>query len=151
MSVTSSIPYIKIKIPTSSPSPSSCSSSSSTSSTASSYSFRFCSSKPHIVTIRSSQTEGPLRRPVAPSVREPSPPTPPLKPTPPSPPQSSTVAPPPKPAAVAVGDGKNVITLEFQRQRAKELLDYFKQKKLEEADQGPLFGFIGKYEITNGR
>lgn len=89
---------------------------------------------------------------MAPSVKEPSPPTP-LKPTPPSPPppQSSTVAPPPKPAAVAVGDGKNVITLEFQRQKAKELQDYFKQKKLEEADQGPFFGFIGKNEISNGR
>lgn len=88
---------------------------------------------------------------MAPSVRDPSPPTP-LKPTPPSPPpQSSTVAPPPKPAAVAVGDGKNVITLEFQRQKAKELQDFFKQKKLEEADQGPFFGFIGKNEISNGR
>nr|POF11363.1 light-harvesting complex-like protein ohp2, chloroplastic [Quercus suber] len=112
---------------------------------------RFCSSKPtHIITIRSSQTEGPLRRPVVPSVREPSPP-PGLKPTPPTPPptpsSSSTV---PKPAVVVGGD-KNVITLEFQRQRAKELQDYFKQKKLEEADQGPPFGFIGKNEITNGR
>ncbi|KAM3712169.1 hypothetical protein ACB098_01G163800 [Castanea mollissima] len=152
MSVTSSFPCIKI--PTSSPSPSSsCSSasSSSSSSTTSSYSFRFCSSKPtHIITIRSSQTEGPLRRPVVPSVREPSPP-PVLKPTPPTPPptppSSSTV---PKPAVVVGGD-KNVITLEFQRQRAKELQDYFKQKKLEEADQGPPFGFIGKSEITNGR
>ncbi|KAL0015729.1 hypothetical protein SO802_002798 [Lithocarpus litseifolius] len=156
MSVTSSFPCIKI--PTSSPSSSSSSSSScssaassSSSSTTSSYSFRFCSSKPtHIITIRSSQTEGPLRRPVVPSVREPSPP-PVLKPTPPTPPptpsSSSTV---PKPAVVVGGD-KNVITLEFQRQRAKELQDYFKQKKLEEADQGPPFGFIGKNEITNGR
>nr|XP_023911606.1 light-harvesting complex-like protein OHP2, chloroplastic [Quercus suber] len=153
MSVTSSFPCIKI--PTSSPSSlSSCSSASSSSpssSTTSSYSFRFCSSKPtHIITIRSSQTEGPLRRPVVPSVREPSPP-PGLKPTPPTPPptpsSSSTV---PKPAVVVGGD-KNVITLEFQRQRAKELQDYFKQKKLEEADQGPPFGFIGKNEITNGR
>lgn len=87
---------------------------------------------------------------MVPSVREPSPP-PVLKPTPPTPPptpsSSSTV---PKPAVVVGGD-KNVITLEFQRQRAKELQDYFKQKKLEEADQGPPFGFIGKSEITNGR
>ncbi len=80
---------------------------------------------------------------MAPSVREPTAP-PPLKPTPPTPP-SSTV---PKP----VGYDKNVmITLEFQRQRAKELQEYFKQKKLEEANQGPPFGFIGKNEITNGR
>ncbi|XP_040997596.1 light-harvesting complex-like protein OHP2, chloroplastic [Juglans microcarpa x Juglans regia] len=140
MSVTSSIPCIKIKIPTSSPSSSS-----------SSFSFRFCSTKPHSVTIRSSQTEGPLRRPAAPSVREPSPPSPPLKPAPPSPPSSSTVAPQPKPAAVVVGGDKNVITLEFQRQKAKELQDYFKQKKLEDANQGPFFGFIGKNEISNGR
>lgn len=144
MSVTSSIPCIKIKIPASSPSSSSSSSTSSPAS--SSFSFRFCSSKSHAVTIRSSQTEGPLRRPVAPSVREPSPPVP-LKPTPPS----STVAPPPKPAPLVVGDDKNVITLEFQRQKAKELQEYFKQKKLEEADQGPFFGFIGKNEIANGR
>lgn len=56
----------------------------------------------------------------------------------------------PKPGSVAVDD-KNVITLEFQRQKAKELQDYFKQKKLEEADQGPVFGFIGRNEINNGR
>lgn len=112
-------------------------------------------------TIRCSQTEGPIRRPVAPSVREPSAPPPPLKPTPPSQPPSpsppSSLVPPPqspKPASVAgvvSAEDKNVITLEFQRQKAKELQDYFKQKKLEEADQGPFFGFIGKNEITNGR
>lgn len=87
---------------------------------------------------------------MVPSVREPSPP-PVLKPTPPTPqptPSSSSTVPKP---AVVVGGDKNVITLEFQRQRAKELQDYFKQKKLEEADQGPPFGFIGKNEITNGR
>ncbi|XP_040998379.1 light-harvesting complex-like protein OHP2, chloroplastic [Juglans microcarpa x Juglans regia] len=138
MSVTSSIPCIKIKTPSPSPSPSSSSFSSS-----SSFPFRFYSTKPHVFTIRNSQTDGPLRRPVAPSVREPSPP--------PSPSPSSTVAPPQKPAAVLVGDDRNVITLEFQRQKGKELQDYFKQKKLEDADQGPFFGFIGKNEIANGR
>ncbi|KAK7279796.1 hypothetical protein RJT34_24854 [Clitoria ternatea] len=142
MSVTSSFPCIKI--PVCSSSPSSCTSSTTTSS----YSFRFSSSKPHhaAVTIRNSQTEGPLRRPVAPPVREPSSSSvpQPLKPSSPSQP------PPQKPPAV-VGDDKNVITLEFQRQKAKELQEYFKQKKLEEADQGPLFGFIGKNEINNGR
>ncbi|KAF2291104.1 hypothetical protein GH714_020002 [Hevea brasiliensis] len=103
-------------------------------------------------TLWSSQAEGPVRRPVAPPLREPSPPTPSpaLKPMPPSSPSSPAV-PPPKPAAqVAVGD-KNVTTLEFQRQKAKELQDFFKQKKLEEKDQGPFFGFLGKNEITNGR
>lgn len=58
---------------------------------------------------------------------------------------------PPKPAAVAEVEGKGVITLEFQRQKAKELQEYFKQKKLEEANQGPFFGFIPKNEIGNGR
>ena len=60
----------------------------------------------------------------------------------------------PKPVSVAwpiAVDDKNVITLEFQRQKAKELQEYFKQKKLEEANQGPFFGFIGKNEINNGR
>ncbi|GLU16487.1 hypothetical protein SLE2022_329200 [Rubroshorea leprosula] len=136
MSIASSIPRIKI------PNPSSpCSSSSS-----------LPSIKPYIVTIRSSQTEGPLRRPVAPPLREPSPP-PTLKAVPPSPspPTSSPSPAPPKPASLAVGKDENVITLEFQRQKARELQEYFKQKKLEESNQGPFFGFIGKNEIANGR
>ena len=86
------------------------------------------------------------------------PPPPPVKPVPPSPPPppspaaSPSPAPsaPPKPVAVAVGD-ENVVTVEFQRQKAKELQEYFKQKKIEEANQGPFFGFIGKNEIANGR
>ncbi|KAL0432302.1 UNVERIFIED_CONTAM: Light-harvesting complex-like protein OHP2, chloroplastic [Sesamum latifolium] len=140
MSVASSPSFPCIKIPnTSSPTPSSCSSCARSSSSAT---FRF--------TIRSSQAEGPLRRPVAPAPVKPVPPSPPPSTSPPtsSPPPSA----PPKPAAaaVAVGD-KGVITLEFQRQKAKELQEYFKQKKLEEANQGPFFGFIGKNEISNGR
>ncbi|OAY58504.1 light-harvesting complex-like protein OHP2, chloroplastic [Manihot esculenta] len=150
MSVASSIPCIRIPNSSSSCSSPPCSSSSTTSTSSC---FRFSTAtKPYSFTIRSSQAEGPIRRPVAPPLREPSPPapSPPLKPVPPSPP-SSPVAPPPKPVAqVAVGD-KNVITLEFQRQKAKELQDYFKQKKLEETDQGPFFGFLGKNEIANGR
>lgn len=76
----------------------------------------------------------------------------PLKPTPPSPtpPSPSPPSPAPQKAAV-VRDDKNVVTLEFQRRKAKELQEYFKQKKLEEADQGPAFGFVGKNEINNGR
>lgn len=77
--------------------------------------------------------------------------TPPAKPTPPSPPS----APPPKPVAVApaaVENGKkSAVTMEFQRQKAKELQEYFKKKKLEEANQGPFFGFLAKNEISNGR
>ncbi|KAH7525077.1 light-harvesting complex-like protein OHP2, chloroplastic [Ziziphus jujuba] len=157
MSVASSFPFIKI--PTSSSAPScSYSSSSTTSSTSHHPSSWFTSTKLSIKTIRSSQTEGPIRRPVAPSVREPSPP-PSLKPTPPSQPppssSSSPPSPPPKPASVSglvsVDDKNAVITLEFQRQKAKELQDYFKQKKLDDADQGPFFGFVGKNEISNGR
>ncbi|XVF64320.1 hypothetical protein PTKIN_Ptkin09bG0159900 [Pterospermum kingtungense] len=95
MSMVSLIPSIKILSP-SSPS-----------------SFRlYTTPKPYIVTIRSSQTEGPLRRPVAPSL------PPPLKPVPPSPSLP--------PASVVVVRDQNVITLEFQRQKAKELQDYFK-------------------------
>ncbi|CAI0396356.1 unnamed protein product [Linum tenue] len=110
----------------------------------------------HGVSIRSSQAEGPIRRPVAPSLREPSPPSSastPLKPVPPSPPSSSPPPPPPVGSAsrLGVAEGKGAVTLEFQRQKAKELQEYFKQKKLEEANQGPFFGFIGKNEISNGR
>lgn len=81
--------------------------------------------------------------------------TPPAKPIPPSPPSASPPPPtaPPKPVAVAAVEDskKSVVTMEFQRQKAKELQEYFKQKKLEEANQGPFFGFIGKNEISNGR
>ena len=145
MSMACSIPCNKITTCSSSPS--------CTSSSTSSYSLRFSSSKPHSVTIRNSQAEGPIRRPVAPPIREPSSSSsaPQLqKPTLPSQPPSPSSSPPQKPATV-VGDDKNVITLEFQRQKAKELQEYFKQKKLEQADQGPFFGFIGKNEISNGR
>ncbi|XP_050212564.1 light-harvesting complex-like protein OHP2, chloroplastic [Mercurialis annua] len=151
MSVASSIPHIKIPNPSSS-----CSSSSSPSTTCSSSCFRLSTTtlKPCTVTIRSySQAEGPIRRPVAPSpsLREPSPLSPPLKPVPPSPPSSPATPPPPKPASAAQLALENVITLEFQRQKAKELQDYFKQKKLEEANQGPFFGFLASNEIANGR
>ncbi|XP_057793416.1 light-harvesting complex-like protein OHP2, chloroplastic [Salvia miltiorrhiza] len=117
MSVASSpsFPCIKLRTP------------SSSSSSSSPAALRF--------TVRSSQADGPLRRPTAPT---------PVKPSPPSPPAAPTAA------TVAVQD-KNVITLEFQRQKAKELQEYFKQKKLEKTDQGPFFGFIAKNEISNGR
>ncbi|XP_077253115.1 light-harvesting complex-like protein OHP2, chloroplastic [Tasmannia lanceolata] len=126
MSVASSIPTIRI---------------SSGSSSSSSLKF---SAKPCI--IRSSNADGPLRRPVAPPLREPSPLVKPTAPTP-SPSPSSV---PLKPVVSQVSS-MNVITLEFQRKMAKELQEYFRQKKLEEADQGPFFGFIGKNEIANGR
>ncbi|CAA0812490.1 one-helix protein 2 [Striga hermonthica] len=134
MSVVTSPSFQRIRLPNpSSPSPSSYSAYSPSSSS----SFKF--------TIRSSQAEGPLRRPAAPAPVKPVPPSP-------SPPDSPPAAsPPPKPAAAAAVGDKSAITLEFQRQKAKELQEYFKQKKLEEADQSPFFGFIGKNEISNGR
>uniref|UniRef100_A0A7N1A624 One-helix protein 2 n=1 Tax=Kalanchoe fedtschenkoi TaxID=63787 RepID=A0A7N1A624_KALFE len=125
MSVASSIPSIK---PPTCPSTSPASSSSPST-------FRCFSA----TTIRGSQqADGPIRRPVAPPLRQPAA----------SPPQPAPPA--PKPAAVAAVD-KGVVTLEFQRQMAKELQEYFKQKKLEEADVGPFFGFLAKNEISNGR
>lgn len=80
----------------------------------------------------------------------PSPPSP-VKPFPPSPPPPTTPPPPPSSSSPAPVRDQNVISLEFQRKKAKELQDYFKQKKLEESNQGPFFGFIGKNEIGNGR
>ncbi|KAI3442619.1 uncharacterized protein J3R85_000851, partial [Psidium guajava] len=110
--------------------------------------FRFSAAKPpkpsvvSVATIRGSQTEGPLRRPVAPPPR----PVPPSPPSPPSSPSSAVAPPPQQPqppvAAPAAAKDGGVITLEFQRQKAKELQDYFKQKKLEESNQGPVFGFV---------
>ncbi|XP_078432231.1 light-harvesting complex-like protein OHP2, chloroplastic [Wolffia australiana] len=96
----------------------------------------------HLSTVvRSANAEGPLRRPAAP----------PLAPKL----QSPAAAAPPPPAATAppppVVSGEGAVTLEYQRKRAKEMQQYFRQKKLEEADQGPFFGFLPKNEISNGR
>ncbi|KAK3230199.1 hypothetical protein Dsin_002080 [Dipteronia sinensis] len=130
MSVASSIP--SLKLPNTS---TSCSSSSSSYFVSSSR-----KTNPYAFTICCSQTEGPIRRPMAPS--QPSV----MKPVPPSPPK-------PKPASgVAIVEDKNGVTLEFQRLKAKELQDYFKQKKFEEANKAaPFFGFLPKNEISNGR
>ncbi|KAF3782627.1 hypothetical protein EJ110_NYTH33809 [Nymphaea thermarum] len=145
MSMASTIPSMRL----------SCSATSSSSTTA----FRrVISKKPSSTVIRSSQAEGPLRRPVAP-LREP---TPPLKPVPPTPPSSSSpiLSPPPSPSpptkpatAGTVPDSQvpATVTIEFQRRMAKELQEYFREKKVEEANEGPAFGFLGKNEIANGR
>lgn len=134
MSVATSIPCIRLPTSTS-----------SSSSSSSSTTLRLCHSKPSMsFTVRCSQTEGPIRRPTAPA------PAPPLQP--PTLPSSSPPPPPPKPVSAApVVEDKSVVTLEFQRAKARELQDYFKQKKLEEANQGPAFGFVPKNEINNGR
>ncbi|PWA46442.1 one-helix protein 2 [Artemisia annua] len=54
-------------------------------------------------------------------------------------------------AAAAVIGEKSEVTMEYQRQRAKEMQQYFKKKKSEESSQGPFFGFLPKNEISNGR
>lgn len=82
-----------------------------------------------------------------------------MKPVPPSPSLSPSPSPPASPppptqqvqVAGMVATDKNVVTMEYQRQKAKELQEYFRRKKLEEANQGPFFGFIPKNEIANGR
>lgn len=105
--------------------------------------FRLCPTNKTVsftsTTIRSStEPDGTLRRP---SIA-----TPPVRPSSNVPQPSPASTPPPPPAKT------NVITMEFQRQRAKELQQYFKDKKIEEAaNRGPFFGFIAKNEISNGR
>ncbi|PIA47819.1 hypothetical protein AQUCO_01400424v1, partial [Aquilegia coerulea] len=91
-----------------------------------------------------SNAEGPLRRPVAAPLREPKLPS--LKPVSPSPPSTPS---PTKSSSIA--NDQSVITMEFQRKMAKELQEYFRQKKLEQAAQGPVFGWVKKNEISNGR
>lgn len=98
--------------------------------------------------VRNSKADGPLRRPSLSTPPSLSPP-PPVKPTAPADPSPLTQ--PPANVAVAEVDFKGAVTFEYQRKVAKELQDYFKQKKLEAADQGPFFGFVGKNEIANGR
>lgn len=96
--------------------------------------------------VRSSKAEGPLRRPSVPT--PPAPPSisaaPPAKPAAPAPP-------PPQTGVAAMAPKNGVVTLEFQRKMAKEMQEYFRQKKLEQANTGPFFGFLGKNEIANGR
>uniref|UniRef100_A0A0E0JKK9 Uncharacterized protein n=1 Tax=Oryza punctata TaxID=4537 RepID=A0A0E0JKK9_ORYPU len=118
--------------------------------------------------IRSSKAEGAPRRPAAPPLSPPpktptlsTPPTLSQPPTPVKPAAPSSSSPPPSqdsepkpvvaPVAVAAPAAAGSVTLEYQRKVAKDLQDYFKQKKLDEADQGPFFGFLGKNEIANGR
>ncbi|KAH9552914.1 hypothetical protein CY35_09G092300 [Sphagnum magellanicum] len=116
--------------------------------------------------IRSSKAEGPLRRPSAPAAPSvttsdpsfsPAPPPPPSSPPTPttsapssSPPSSSSSA----PAAVAASSSKlsSSVSIEYQRQRAKEMQEYFLDKKFEEQIRaGRLFGWTRKNEIGNGR
>ncbi|KAL5703606.1 Light-harvesting complex-like protein ohp2 [Ranunculus cassubicifolius] len=138
MSVTYSIPSYKYNHPCSSSSSSPCSSSS----------FKFSQTTKTFTIIRSSNADGPLRRPGVPSLSKPAPPPSLNKPVSPSP----SPSPLPTKSVSVVKDQSGVTTTEFQRKMAKELQEYFKQKKLEEAtQQGPVFGWVAKNEIGNGR
>jgi hypothetical protein len=108
------------------------------------------------IVIRCSKAEGPLRRPsapvAAPSVITSAPPpaTPPPPPAPQSPASSASV---PAAAAALVSSSKSSsLSIEYQRQRAKEMQDYFLDKKFEDQIRaGRLFGWTQKNEIGNGR
>ncbi|KAI3930384.1 hypothetical protein MKX01_003412 [Papaver californicum] len=152
MSIASTVPCIKLSSSSCSSTASSNSSSSTTSST-----FRlFTHTKPF--TVRCSNADGPLRRPSSPSLKEPTPPMKPIAPNSPpslSPSPSPSLSPSPsasKPiVSTGVSSSQNVVTMEFQRKMAIELQEYFRKKKLEEASQGPFFGWVAKNEIGNGR
>ncbi|CAD6238053.1 unnamed protein product [Miscanthus lutarioriparius] len=154
MSLAPSIPSIKVKVGAVSVAPP----------------HRACRS---FAVIRSSKAEGPIRRPAAPPLSPPPPmppktpalstptlsqPPTPVKPAaPPTSPQPTPPSPEPKPAEATAPAAAlqrpvaGAVTLEYQRKVAKDLQEYFKKKKLEEADQGPFFGFLPKNEISNGR
>lgn len=114
---------------------------------------------PNKLCVRSSKAEGPLRRPSSPTIKEATPPMRPVRPSPPPSSDSSAPPPPPPPgptipsAKVGVKPSTSPsLTLEYQRQRAKELQDYFTQKKIEDqASRTKVFGFTPKNEISNGR
>ncbi|KMZ65475.1 One-helix-protein 2 [Zostera marina] len=96
----------------------------------------FSSSSANVAVIRCSNADGPLRRPTSPTSI------------------STSIASPSKPTSSsqpAIPQATGALTLEFQRKMAKELQDYFKQKKIEEESVGPVFGFLAKNEISNGR
>eukprot|EP00270_Netrium_digitus_P010971 TRINITY_DN344_c0_g1_i1.p1 TRINITY_DN344_c0_g1~~TRINITY_DN344_c0_g1_i1.p1 ORF type:complete len:209 (-),score=31.61 TRINITY_DN344_c0_g1_i1:116-706(-) len=105
--------------------------------------------------IRNSQAEGPIRRPVT------APPAPPYPHVSTEPSVSTpsiaaaevaTSVPSTASAPRTVTAAPTVVTIEFQRQRAKEMAAYFADEKYEEQMvQGRVFGFTKKNEIGNGR
>lgn len=106
--------------------------------------------------VRASNAEGPLRRPSAPGAApsiatSPAPPSPPTSEPPPSPSPSQAASSSAAPAKVTPSKS-TAVSIEYQRQRAKELQEYFLDKKYEEqvrADR--IFGWTRKNEIVNGR
>ncbi|CAK9199037.1 unnamed protein product [Sphagnum troendelagicum] len=112
------------------------------------------------IVIRCSKAEGPLRRPSAPvaapfmTTSAPPPATPPPPPPPPAAPQSpaSSASAPSAAAALVSSSKSSSLSIEYQRQRAKEMQDYFLDKKFEDQIRaGRLFGWTQKNEIGNGR
>ncbi|GLJ26827.1 hypothetical protein SUGI_0523960 [Cryptomeria japonica] len=116
-----------------------------------------------LVFVRSSSngsegTPSPLRRPGAP-IKEATPPIRPVAPVKPilpspPPPSSSDSSPPspPPPSVLSTMPSTSAVTIEFQRQKAKELQEYFQQKKAEDqVSKSKAFGFTPKNEISNGR
>ncbi|KAH9545334.1 hypothetical protein CY35_12G042800 [Sphagnum magellanicum] len=107
------------------------------------------------IVIRCSKAEGPLRRPsapvAAPSVITSAPP-PATSPPPPAPQSPASSASVPAAAAALVSSSKSSsLSIEYQRQRAKEMQDYFLDKKFEDQIRaGRLFGWTQKNEIGNG-
>lgn len=109
-----------------------------------------------VVSVRAANAEGPLRRPSAPGapsiVTSPAPPSPPTSEPSPSPSPSQLSTPPPAPAKVAPPGKTSAVSIEYQRQRAKELQEYFLDKQYEEKVRGErIFGWTRKNEIANGR
>eukprot|EP00887_Chlorella_sp_A99_P007686 scaffold20.g7686.t1 len=83
-----------------------------------------------------------------------------LKPQPPAPPAAQVAAPAPEapaheaaaPAAAAAAAAAPGVTIEFQRQQAKVMSQYFTNLKLEKTvEQSRIFGWTKKNEIGNGR
>ncbi|CAM6079696.1 unnamed protein product [Sphagnum tenellum] len=112
------------------------------------------------IVIRCSKAEGPLRRPSAPvaapfmTTSAPPPATPPPPPPPAAAPQSpaSSASAPSAAAALVSSSKSSSLSIEYQRQRAKEMQDYFLDKKFEDQIRaGRLFGWTQKNEIGNGR
>jgi hypothetical protein len=59
---------------------------------------------------------------------------------------------PPSTAQVAESSTTGDVTIEYQRQRAKEMRQYFQNRKQEaQVRRGPLFGWTPANEIGNGR
>lgn len=64
--------------------------------------------------------------------------------------QTQTASASPPPAAAA--PKKSTVTIEYQRQKAKELVQYFEERKVEEqVRKDRIFGWNRKNEIGNGR